>query len=270
MFTHMTPAQKTSIAIGAAVIFLMLIFPPFHIQIEGHSLSMGYGFILVPPETGYTIPPAVNIPMLLTQWMGVLILTALAYFFFMESRQFDDKSNAANSNCSPQDKFNLESGINESAEIPEESSLLDVNPRASQESREAEFVSEEMKVEQSDSHITPPDQTEPQTVQRGSTNNRNIRQIIIAAAIFAAIEILISTLSLPGYPFLTIAAGSIFIAIAVAAGSYLATTIVAEGVKAFGGTLRFEIPSAAKKLVIAIFSVMIIFHIIGILSMRIA
>lgn len=149
MFAHMTQAQKVSIAIGATVIFLMLLFPPFHTQIEGYSLSEGYGFLFAPPKTGKTIPPAVNISMLLTQWLGALIVTTLAFFFFMGREQLDDTSNAVIGNRSPQDAFSPASEINDGTTRQEDLGPRNASPRASQEYKKKDSVPEEMKVESS-------------------------------------------------------------------------------------------------------------------------
>jgi len=75
----MNRTQQVAVAIGAAVVLLMLIFPPFHVQIRDTTFNMGYGFIFDPPKHGY-ITASVNVGMLLVQWMGALLLTGLAFF----------------------------------------------------------------------------------------------------------------------------------------------------------------------------------------------
>lgn len=75
----MNRSQQIAVAVGATVILLMLIFPPFYVQIEGITFDMGYGFIFDPPEYGF-ITASVNVGMLLAQWTGTLILTGLAFF----------------------------------------------------------------------------------------------------------------------------------------------------------------------------------------------
>lgn len=71
--------QQITVAIGASVVLLMLIFPPFHVQIGNTTFNMGYAFILDPPKRGY-VTASVNVGMLLVQWVGALLLTALAFF----------------------------------------------------------------------------------------------------------------------------------------------------------------------------------------------
>lgn len=82
--------QQVAIAVGASVILLMLIFPPFHVQIRDTTFNMGYAFIFDPPKRGY-ITASVNVGMLLVQWVGTLLLTGLAFFMLKSS----DKSRKA-------------------------------------------------------------------------------------------------------------------------------------------------------------------------------
>lgn len=70
--------QQIAVAVGAVVVLLMMIFPPFHVQIRGTTFNMGYRFILDPPRSG-NITASVNVGMLLVQWVGALLLTALAF-----------------------------------------------------------------------------------------------------------------------------------------------------------------------------------------------
>ncbi|MBT9137222.1 MAG: hypothetical protein DDT34_02310 [Firmicutes bacterium] len=82
----MTRHQQISVAVGASVILLMLIFPPFHVQFRGTTFNMGYAFILDPPKRGH-ISASVNVGMLLVQWVGTLLLTALAFFTLKSSEK---------------------------------------------------------------------------------------------------------------------------------------------------------------------------------------
>ena len=70
------------------VIVGMLLFPPFHYNLpKGRSINMGYGWLFSPPSPGYYDGTAtVNIGMLLTQWVGVLAVGAIAWFLFRENR----------------------------------------------------------------------------------------------------------------------------------------------------------------------------------------
>lgn len=74
----MNRTQQIAVAVGATVVLLMLIFPPFHVQIRDTTFNMGYGFIFDPPKRGY-ITASVNVGMLLAQWTGTLLLTGLAF-----------------------------------------------------------------------------------------------------------------------------------------------------------------------------------------------
>jgi hypothetical protein len=77
--------QKIAVTVGAMVVLLMLVFPPFHVQFRGTTFNMGYGFILDPPKRGY-ITASVNAEMLLVQWVGTLVLTVLAVFLLKSSK----------------------------------------------------------------------------------------------------------------------------------------------------------------------------------------
>lgn len=77
----MNRAQQAVVAVGATAVFLMLIFPPFHVQIRDTTFNMGYGFIFDPPNNmEYMITASVDVGMLLVQWMGTLLLTGLTFF----------------------------------------------------------------------------------------------------------------------------------------------------------------------------------------------
>jgi hypothetical protein len=75
----MNGGQRIALLTGAAVILLMLIFPPFHFLYNGATINRGYAFLLNPPMLGKGGAATVDIFMLLTQWIAVLILTGLVY-----------------------------------------------------------------------------------------------------------------------------------------------------------------------------------------------
>lgn len=66
----------------AAVILLMLLFPPFHRGYQGGSINMGYSFIFSPPEVISTV----NTGMLFMQWIGALILGGIAFFLLKDQK----------------------------------------------------------------------------------------------------------------------------------------------------------------------------------------
>lgn len=78
----MNKKQKNALLLTAAVIFLMFLFPPFHIGYEGGSINKGYSFIFSPSDERATV----NIGMLLMQWLGVLILGGIAFFFLTSQK----------------------------------------------------------------------------------------------------------------------------------------------------------------------------------------
>ena len=78
--SSMNKYQKITLFVVATVIFLMLLFPPFHMEIRSMTNNMGYGFILDPPKRG-SLFSTVNAGMLLTQWVAVLLIGGLAFVF---------------------------------------------------------------------------------------------------------------------------------------------------------------------------------------------
>jgi hypothetical protein len=57
----------------------MLLFPPFHYVATVQVVNLGYSFILTPPDYGLGRVASVNIVMLLTQWVGVGLVGAIAF-----------------------------------------------------------------------------------------------------------------------------------------------------------------------------------------------
>lgn len=82
----MNEKQKKLLIAILAVVAGMLIFPPFHIKFPGGTVrNLGYGLILDPPHLGYvTGAGTVNIGLLITQWVGVLIVGGIAFFLFKD------------------------------------------------------------------------------------------------------------------------------------------------------------------------------------------
>jgi uncharacterized RDD family membrane protein YckC len=79
----MNNKQRIAIAVGAVIILLMLIFPPFHVEIYANAtkvtLNKGYAFLFDPPKHGI-ITTSVDVALLLAQWVGTLLLTGFAFF----------------------------------------------------------------------------------------------------------------------------------------------------------------------------------------------
>src|SRR3972149_5675304 len=89
--------QKIVLLVMAAVILLMLAFPPFRVvnPIVGER-NMGYGFILSPPEFYSTdIVATVDSEMLFVQWVGVLILGGLAFFLLKGGKPSSEVVNSS-------------------------------------------------------------------------------------------------------------------------------------------------------------------------------
>ncbi len=73
--------SKQYIVLFASVIVVvgMMLYPPFHITIKGAEINMGYGFLFDSPKIGY-LDASVNIPVLLTQWVAVILVGAVGWF----------------------------------------------------------------------------------------------------------------------------------------------------------------------------------------------
>ncbi len=71
--------------IAGISILITLLFPPFEIfGKHGTKINKEYSFILMPPSHGDFGPMAsVNINLLLTQWVGIILITLSAYLFLM-------------------------------------------------------------------------------------------------------------------------------------------------------------------------------------------
>lgn len=80
---HMNKKQRAVLILAAIVVLAMLLYPPFHqIGYRGQVGGMGYSWIFKPPY----ITTTVDTGLLLIQWIAVLIVGAIAYFFFMDSQ----------------------------------------------------------------------------------------------------------------------------------------------------------------------------------------
>ena len=79
----MNRKQKKALIAVAAVVLGMLLYPPFHVRwTEGRVFRTGYGWIFAAPSDMGTV----DIGLLITQWVAVLIIGAIAYFLFKDSR----------------------------------------------------------------------------------------------------------------------------------------------------------------------------------------
>ena len=78
----MNKNQKIVVVAAVGVATLMLLFPPFQYVVERGTFHAGYGFLLMRPETG----PAVNLGLLLMQWVVVGLIGGIAFYFLKEPR----------------------------------------------------------------------------------------------------------------------------------------------------------------------------------------
>lgn len=92
----------------------MFVYPPFQvINNNGMAFNMGYGWIFDSPKRGSVIAN-VNVPMLLIQWVGVLIVGGIAFFLAKSSPQEPrvPGSNAKNENAMSQIESETTMGSN--------------------------------------------------------------------------------------------------------------------------------------------------------------
>jgi len=74
----MNDKQKSVAILTGAVLFLMLLFPPFHRQLSsGNYLGQGYGFILSPPNMS-----TIDVLSLMVQWLFVVSIGFIAFWLF--------------------------------------------------------------------------------------------------------------------------------------------------------------------------------------------
>lgn len=84
---HINRSQKTIMLSISLVITLMLFFPPYQlIASNGVVYNMGYNWLITPPKKE-NITATVNIGMLLTQWIGVLIVGGILLFIAKTSNK---------------------------------------------------------------------------------------------------------------------------------------------------------------------------------------
>lgn len=80
----MNDTQRKILLATAAVVALMVIFPPYIVEnYRGASVMAGYGFLFDLPsrtfESGSSIPAVVNVKTLLVQIFGAVVVGALAF-----------------------------------------------------------------------------------------------------------------------------------------------------------------------------------------------
>lgn len=76
----MNSKQRSILKIVLVALILMFIFPPFHVPVgQGAMGNSGFSFILSPPESQSYATPSVNAMQLVAQWVGVVIIGAVAF-----------------------------------------------------------------------------------------------------------------------------------------------------------------------------------------------
>lgn len=73
---HVNKIQKFILFVFIIVVVGMMIFPPFYITISGRTISLGYSFLLSPPNRGIA---SLDVKVLLSQWLLAVLVTAAAF-----------------------------------------------------------------------------------------------------------------------------------------------------------------------------------------------
>src|SRR5262249_25898554 len=86
--TVMNRKQKAVLIAVAGTVVGMLIYPPFHATLPGGAVrSVGYGLIVNPPtlDRPYRdLTGTVDVGLLMTQWLGVVIVGGIAFVLFKD------------------------------------------------------------------------------------------------------------------------------------------------------------------------------------------
>lgn len=77
--------RKVLIAI-IIIVAAMMLFPPFYIRgVNGVVINLGYSFLFKPPIISNSLG-SVDTGMLLTQWIGVLIVGGVAFYLLKDKQ----------------------------------------------------------------------------------------------------------------------------------------------------------------------------------------
>ncbi len=91
----MNKHQALILFIAAAIIVVMLLFPPFQYQEPREAvLNLGYGFIFSPPTNRYGHLGTVDKGMLLVQWVAVALVGGILCFAFRDRKESDRDENS--------------------------------------------------------------------------------------------------------------------------------------------------------------------------------
>ncbi|MFI5218954.1 MAG: hypothetical protein ACHQNT_05640 [Bacteroidia bacterium] len=79
----MNKSQKIVLIITAIILVIMLLFPPFIIEINNSKFNLGYNFIFSPPSFGGVMDGFVDSGTLLLQLL-VVIFTGISFYFIFK------------------------------------------------------------------------------------------------------------------------------------------------------------------------------------------
>lgn len=76
----MNANQKKLLIVVLTAVVVTLVFPPFHLRLpNGFVRNFGYGLLFDPPTSG-SLVGNVDIGLLITEWLGILMIGGIAFF----------------------------------------------------------------------------------------------------------------------------------------------------------------------------------------------
>lgn len=81
--TSMNKAPRTVLLVTAAVVLLMLLFPPFHFRFGKATFNAGYEYLFDPP-TRSSATATVDVAMLMAEWIGAVLIGGLLWWYFKD------------------------------------------------------------------------------------------------------------------------------------------------------------------------------------------
>jgi hypothetical protein len=83
----MNKRQRNILFVASAVIILIVLFPPFHVNYSPEiEIHMGYSFLFHPPKFQDTLVSTVDIQMLLIQLAAVILIGGMHWYIMKDKK----------------------------------------------------------------------------------------------------------------------------------------------------------------------------------------